>query len=67
MIGRTLHHYRVVRTLVSGGMGEVYAAEDAKLHRLSIALSAAVWQKTRRAAIRQPLTFATSSRISSSS
>jgi serine/threonine protein kinase len=33
MIGRTLHHYHILRALGSGGMGEVYVAEDTKLHR----------------------------------
>jgi serine/threonine protein kinase len=33
MIGTTLHHYRIVRELGSGGMGEIYVAEDTRLHR----------------------------------
>lgn len=33
MVGTVLNHYRVTKALGSGGMGEVYEAEDTKLHR----------------------------------
>lgn len=33
MIGETIAHYRVIRRLGAGGMGEVYEAEDLRLGR----------------------------------
>jgi serine/threonine protein kinase len=32
-VGRTVSHYRVLELLGTGGMGEVYRAENTKLHR----------------------------------
>ena len=34
LMGRSLGHYRVLRSLGAGGMGRVYAAEDTKLGRM---------------------------------
>ena len=34
MIGRKISHYDVIEKLGAGGMGDIYKAQDARLHRM---------------------------------
>src|SRR6202042_2601160 len=50
-VGRTVHHYQLLEKLGSGGMGDIYKAQDSKLNRfvaVKVLTSAATGDPERR-------------------